>query len=306
MPVPVSPPPPVRSPNAHLQQFAQLPQIPLRRPTLSHVQPVHASIPVGHARVTSSGSSPGGGRAEPRKSWLVLARKGRGITIKQTSDGDLDEDEDDWVTAGLERNVSRPAVGRPEERGHVELASLISDALLFSLGWTSSDPSPDPCDRQYTACATRAEPCARARPYASRGWGGLAGQAYAREDHLRGHGQSSFISSSAQSNGALAAHTRLCYYFFQWTSLFYHFLYPTSTMPQPLPSFSPLPIAALFELRLLSGSAVISAQLADPQTVDQDASRARDAWKGGVRQLSLLAGRSRTPSADAGLQESVQ
>ena len=87
--------------------------------------------------------------------------------------------------------------------------------------------------------------------------------------------------------------------------MFYHFLYPTPTPAHALPAFSPLPIVGLLELRLLPPVS-IPAQVVERQSGEPEASKTKEAWKGGVRQLSLLAGRSRVPSADAGLHETVQ
>ena len=77
---------------------------------------------MGHAREGSSGSAGAGGggggpvavgsRAETRKLWVVLGKKGRGFRPKQQTstrvehEEDEQEEEDDWVTVGLERNVS--------------------------------------------------------------------------------------------------------------------------------------------------------------------------------------------------------
>lgn len=95
---------------------------------------------------------------------------------------------------------------------------------------------------------------------------------------------------------------------YQWSTLFHQFLYPTSTPPQPLAAYSPLPIAAVLELRMLS--AAVAASLGPPgaehQTADSASNKAKEAWKGGVRQLSLLAGRPKAPSAESGLHDAVQ
>jgi hypothetical protein len=159
-----------------------------------------------------------------------------------------------------------------------------------------SDSSPSLCSRQRAWNPTLPEPLSRGPD-----------QRHASENHRRRNGEL-FRSSLRPSVRKLISPYLLS--LSQWSTLFHQFLFPTSSASPPTSSFTPLPIAVLLELRLLPASAVVTpprhVHESEPSNGEEASSRAREAWKGGVRKLSLLAGREGPGSSESALHETVQ
>lgn len=275
-------------------------QIPLRRPSFSPNNTTSGAglSSGGHARVPSSSSVSGavGGTGREsrgvRSAWVVLGRKGRGFPKDLKAESKEEMEEDDWVTVGLERNVSDALYDGELSGGRrVELTLLHTPSRC-----SCSDSSPGLCSRQRARDPSLPEPLSRG-----------PGQRHTSEDRRRRNGKL-FRSSLRPSVRKLISPYLLS--LSQWSTLFHQFLFPTASAPPPTSSFTPLPIVALLELRLLPASAVVT----PPRHVlesergngEEASSRAREAWKGGVRKLSLLAGREGPWSEGSALNETVQ